>query len=131
MGKSAIVLGASGVTGTELMKLLIEDEEFDQIIVISRSKGKLEHPKIKEIITDLLHLKQIASECKADVLFCCIGTTKAQTPDKTTYKAIDYGIPVQAAKIAKANGINTFIVVSALGADPNSSIFYNRTKGEM
>ncbi len=131
MGKSAIVLGASGVTGTELMKLLIEDEEFDQIIVIPRSKGKLEHPKIKEIITDLLHLEQVTSECKADVLFCCIGTTKAQTPDKTTYKAIDYGIPVQAAKIAKANGINTFIVVSALGADPNSRIFYNKTKGEM
>ena len=131
MGKSAIVLGASGVTGTELMKLLIEDKEFDQIIVISRSKGKLVHPKIKEIITDLFHLEQIASECYADVLFCCIGTTKAQTPDKTTYKAIDYGIPIQAAKIAKVNGINTFIVVSALGANPNSTIFYNRTKGEM
>jgi hypothetical protein len=64
-------------------------------------------------------------------VFCCIGTTKAKTPDKNTYYKIDYGIPAVAAKLAKANGIANFIVVSAIGADKNSSIFYNRTKGQM
>jgi uncharacterized protein YbjT (DUF2867 family) len=63
--------------------------------------------------------------------FCCIGTTKAKTPDKETYKKIDYGIPVTAARLTKQNGIEKFIVISAMGAEENSGIFYNKTKGEM
>ncbi|MGJ8665249.1 MAG: nucleoside-diphosphate sugar epimerase [Patiriisocius sp.] len=68
---------------------------------------------------------------KADIVFCCIGTTKAKTPDKETYKKIDYGIPVAAASLAKQNGIDTFLVISAMGANPKSSTFYNKVKGEM
>ena len=65
------------------------------------------------------------------MVFCCIGTTKSKTPDKEIYKKIDYGIPVTAATLSKHNGIETFIVISAMGADVDSSIFYNKTKGEM
>ncbi len=64
-------------------------------------------------------------------MYCCIGTTKAKTSDKDTYVKIDYGIPVAAAKLCKENGIDTFVVISALGAKKNSKVFYNRTKGLM
>jgi uncharacterized protein YbjT (DUF2867 family) len=76
-------------------------------------------------------LEDHSEDFKGDVVFCCIGTTNDKTPDKNMYSRIDYGIPVVAAKLSKDNKINTFIVVSAMGADPRSTIFYNRTKGEM
>jgi len=64
-------------------------------------------------------------------VYCCIGTTTKKTPDKTLYKQIDYGIPVAAATLSKENNIPTFMVISAMGANKNSSVFYNKTKGEM
>ena len=79
----------------------------------------------------LANLKSFAEGFKGDEAFCCIGTTKSKTPDKEVYKNIDYGIPVNAAQLCKQNGIDTFIVISALGANPDSTIFYNRIKGEM
>jgi uncharacterized protein YbjT (DUF2867 family) len=60
-----------------------------------------------------------------------VGTTKKKTPDHNTYTKIDRGIPVTAARLCKANNIDTFLVVSALGANPKSRVFYNRIKGKM
>ncbi len=87
--------------------------------------------KVKQFIGDLLELEQFKSDFTADEIYCCIGTTKSKTQDKTLYKKIDHGIPVAVAKLAKANAINTFLVISAMGANKNSAVFYNKTKGEM
>ena len=127
MKKTAIILGASGLTGGLLLEQLIKDERYDSIKLFSRSKieGLPSH------IGDLLKLEQFKADFTADQVFCCIGTTKAKTPDKDLYKKIDYGIPVAAAKLAKANAIDTFLVISALGANAKSNVFYNKTKGEM
>lgn len=129
--KSAIILGATGLTGGKLLELLLEDERYQKIKLFSRSTSQIRHPKIEEYLGDLLNLKSFTNDFKADEVFCCIGTTKSKTPEKTMYKKIDYGIPVDAARLSKQNGIETFIVISALGADPKSAIFYNRIKGEM
>ena len=75
--------------------------------------------------------EKFKADFTADEVYCCIGTTKSKTPDKILYKKIDYGIPVNAAKLSKENSILTFIVVSAMGANKGSSVFYNKTKGEM
>lgn len=131
MGKTAIILGSTGITGTILLNKLLVDSYFDKIKVFNRSKQNNNHPKIEEYVVDLQNLELVKNHFTADVVFCCIGTTKAKTPDETAYKQIDYGIPVTAAKISKENNIGTFIVISALGADPKSQIFYNKTKGEM
>ncbi|MCO6147456.1 NAD(P)H-binding protein [Flavobacterium sp. NRK1] len=131
MKKSAILLGASGAVGSELLKLLLADERYDTVILFSRHKSKVTHPKIKEYIIDLFELENYNEAFIANEVFCCIGTTKAKTPDKETYHKIDYGIPVAAAKLAKASDIKTFIVISAIGADAKSGIFYSKTKGEM
>src|SRR5699024_4643411 len=131
MGKTAIILGATGLTGGHLLDLLLEDDTFNRVLVFSRRKTGKEHPKLQEHIIDLLKLENYKNLFKGDVVFCCIGTTKAKTPDKNLYKDIDYGIPVAAAKLAKLNNINTYLVVSAIGANENSSVFYNQLKGEM
>lgn len=131
MKKTAIILGATGLTGSILLEKLIEDDSFDKIKLFSRSSAGKNSPKVEEYLIDLFHLKKHSNDFTAYVVFCCIGTTKAKTPDDETYKKIDYGIPVAAAKLTKENGVKTFIVISAMDANENSRIFYNRTKGEM
>lgn len=131
MGKTAIILGATGLTGGILLQKLIEDKRYTTVKLFSRNKIEGLPIKVKQFIGNLLELENFKKDFIADEVFCSIGTTAKKTPDKTVYKAIDYGIPVAAAKLSKENGINTFLVVSALGANANSSVFYNKTKGEM
>ena len=131
MEKTAIVLGATGLTGRHLVEELLKNENYSKVSLFSRSKFGKEHPKLKEQLVDVLKLESYKDDFKAHDVFCCVGTTKSKTPDKSLYKKIDYGIPVTAAKLAAKNDAECFVVISAMGADANSSIFYNRTKGEM
>jgi uncharacterized protein YbjT (DUF2867 family) len=131
MKKTAIILGATGLTGGILLDLLLKDDRYGKIKVFSRSSVGISNPKLEEHLIDLFELEKHKDIFKADEVFCCIGTTKSKTPDNRVYKKIDYGIPFAAAKLCKENNINTFIVVSAMGANPGSKVFYNKTKGEM
>lgn len=129
--KKVILLGATGLTGSILLQRLLDDERIEKVITFNRSALQRTHPKLTSIQTDLYQLEQQADAFYADVVFCCIGTTKAKTPDQNEYRKIDYGIPLAAAKLCKQNGIPRLIVISALGANPESPVFYNRLKGEM
>ena len=129
--KTAIILGATGLTGGILLQDLIADSRYIRIIIFSRIRAAVKSEKVEEHLIDLFHLEQQKQLFKADEVYCCIGTTKNKTPEEDVYRKIDYGIPVSAAKLAKENGISTFSVISALGADEKSSMFYNRIKGEM
>ncbi len=131
MSKSAIILGATGLTGGLLLKALIKDDRYEQIILFSRNSCGVKHSKIIEHIIDLFQLELYKDQFKSDVVFCCVGTTKSKTSDKEIYINIDYGIPVAAAKLCKDNGIENFVVISAMGAKKKSKIFYNRVKGKM
>lgn len=128
--KKAVILGITGVTGNVLAHKLLDDDYFDEVISIHRRSAKIKHPKFKEyIVSDVI--EDNFPNLEVDMLFCCVGTTQAKTPDRDTYKKIDYGIPIHAANwFVKQNG-KTMITISALGADPASKIFYNRIKGEM
>ena len=131
MLKTAIIIGATGLTGGLLLNKLIADDRYDTIKLFSRSSVNNNSKKIKEFIIDLLELQNHKNDFIADEVFCCIGTTKAKTKDQSVYKTIDYGIPLKAARLAKENKIQQFLVISSMGADASSTIFYNRTKGEM
>ncbi|WP_299246179.1 nucleoside-diphosphate sugar epimerase [uncultured Aquimarina sp.] len=131
MAKTAIILGATGLTGSILLDSLLDDDRYSKIKLFSRKTVGISHSKIEEHLINMLQLKTIAVDFIGDEVFCCIGTTNAKTPDKGLYRTIDYGIPVTAAQLCKQNNIKTFIVISALGADTKSRVFYNRTKGEM
>ncbi len=131
MKKTAIILGATGLTGSYLLDLLLNSDDYEKVkIFVRRVTGKM-HPKLEEFVCDVLNLEEQSDKFTADEAFCCIGTTKAKTPDKKLYHAIDYGISVTSAKLAEQNKIPTFSVVSAIGANAKSSVFYSRTKGEM
>ncbi|WP_204263107.1 NAD(P)H-binding protein [Spongiivirga citrea] len=129
--KTAIVIGATGLTGGYLLDTLLNDDRYATVKLFSRSSVKKKHPKIKEYFIDMFDLQSAKSDFMADEVFCCIGTTAKKTPDKELYKQIDYGIPVNAARLAKENGISTFIVMSSMGANSRSTVFYNRLKGTM
>lgn len=131
MNKTAIILGATGLTGGMLLEGLLKDEAYERVKVFTRSPLRKKHPKLKEYIIDVFELEKHQKDFTADVVFCCVGTTAAKTPDQETYRKIDCGIPVAAAGLCARNKIGTFIVISALGASINSRVFYNRIKGEM
>lgn len=131
MKKTAIILGATGLTGSILLKKLMNDQRYETIKLFSRKKIEGLPKKVTQYIGDVLTLQNFKEEFKADEVFCCIGTTAKKTPNKETYKKIDFGIPATAAKLSKENNINTFLVISALGANEKSAVFYNKTKGQM
>jgi uncharacterized protein YbjT (DUF2867 family) len=129
--KKAIVLGATGHVGRLLTLKLLGDDRYSEVRVFTRKPFGLTHPGLTETHADLLAIKDFKAVFIGDVVFCCVGTTKAKTPDKKQYRAIDYGIPVEASRLCRQNEIPALLVVSALGANPESRFFYNRVKGEM
>jgi uncharacterized protein YbjT (DUF2867 family) len=131
MKKTAIILGATGLTGSILLQKLIDDARYDSIKMFSRSKIEGLPNKVTQFVVNLLKLEEFKGNFIADEVYCCIGTTAKKTPNKMLYKQIDYGIPVTAAKLSKDNNINAFLVISAMRANTKSNVFYNKTKGEM
>ncbi|MCM4160167.1 nucleoside-diphosphate sugar epimerase [Antarcticibacterium flavum] len=129
--KTAIILGATGLTGGILLQKLLEDPNYSKVKLFSRSSVAVKDNKIEEYLIDLFKLEDQKQLFTGDEVYCCVGTTKAKTPNEETYRKVDYGIPVAAAKLAAENNIPVYTVISALGASSESKIFYNRIKGEM
>ena len=128
MKKTAIILGASGLTGSILLQKLVIDNRYDSIKLFSRSKIEGLPKKVTQFVGDLLKLEHYKADFTADEVYCSIGTTAIKTPNKAIYKQIDYGIPVAAAKLSKENSIHTFLVVSAIGANKKSKVFIIKQK---
>ncbi|HSP40593.1 MAG TPA: NAD(P)H-binding protein [Gillisia sp.] len=131
MAKTAIILGATGLTGGILLQQLLQDPRYGKIKLFGRSSVAVKDIKIEEHLVDLFEPDSYEYQFTGDEVFCCIGTTKNKTPDEETYRKIDRGIPVSSAILSRKNNIPTFVVISALGANKNSKMFYNRIKGEM
>lgn len=131
MKYTAIVIGATGLTGSKLVNLLFENEHYECVITLSRKRNQRSHRKHESHIVDLFDPTTYADFLKADHLFICTGTTQAKTPDAAEYYKIEHDLPLQVAKVALENGVRKVIAISALGADPKSKFSYNRGKGEM
>ncbi len=129
--KTAIIIGATGLTGNILLNKLLSDDRYSKIKIFTRKPLRLENKKVTEILCNLIDAESYKDNFFGDEVYCCIGTTLKKTPDKELYKKIDYGIPVNAAKLCKVNEISSFLVMSSMGANASSSVFYSRTKGEM
>jgi uncharacterized protein YbjT (DUF2867 family) len=130
MGKKAIVAGASGLIGSELLKILLNDPIYSEVVAIVRKPMELNHPKFNQIAVNFDKLDDFAHLIVGDVIFCTLGSTRKKTPDLATYRKIDHDYPVKLASIAVENGISQFHFISSIGADSNSSNFYTKMKGE-
>lgn len=128
--KRALLFGASGFVGGYLLTELLANPTYSEVIVVVRKPLGIQHPKLREYIGDLNTIRSLQTQLVADHVFCTLGTTKKKTPDKTLYYQIDHDYPVAAAQIGKENGASAFFLVSSVGADPSSSTFYLKTKGE-
>ncbi|MBL7919849.1 MAG: NAD(P)H-binding protein [Bacteroidia bacterium] len=127
--KTAIVIGATGLVGANLVNKLNDAKVYDKVILLVRRKTELNHLKLEEKIVDF---DTIDSELiKADDIFCAIGTTLKKAGSKENQYKIDCEYPAKIAQMGKLNGVKQFILVSSVGADKNSSNFYLRTKGEL
>lgn len=133
MGKSAIVIGATGLIGSHLVSILCRDDYFTSVKLIVRREIDISHPKVSVEVIDFESQKEFKQAmCDADIVFCAVGTTRKNVKgDMIAYRKVDYDIPVYAAKYSKEWGVNHFAVVSALGADSSKSNFYMKMKGEM
>ncbi len=131
MQKNILLIGASGLIGSELVQLLLRDDKIKSVKVFVRKTLAITDQKLREILVDFEHLEDFKHEFQGDALFCCIGTTRKKTPDLADYKAIDYGIVLAAATLARSNQVPQVHLVSAIGAAVSSKIFYNRLKGEI
>lgn len=132
-GQTAVVIGATGLVGSALVQQLLNDDAFDRVRILVRRAVDLQHPKLEICITDFSDYEQYRQQLgTGDCIFCCIGTTMAQVKgDKKLYRSIDFDIPVNAARFGKAAGFQQYLLVSAIGANSKSRIFYSRLKGEV
>lgn len=127
----AIVIGGSGATGRELVRLLLEDVRFTKVRVLLRRPYFKQHDKLEEIIVDFDKLASYQQHIKGDVAFSCLGTTLKDAGSKQAQWHIDYDYPLDLAQLAFNNGSSHFVLLSAIGADAKSSVFYNRMKGSL
>jgi uncharacterized protein YbjT (DUF2867 family) len=127
--KTALLFGASGLVGSHLLNQLIKDTNYSKIKLFVRSVTEIIDPKVEIIKTDFNNLQNHMEDVKGDDCFFCIGTTKKNSSDKDEYRRVELDIPKEIAKIAKLNLVNSFIFVSAIYANPNSSGDYVRFKG--
>lgn len=131
--QTAVVLGSTGLIGLQVLNQLLTDDAFTKVRVLVRRPLNITHPKLEVSVTDFSNYSDYQTKLgKGDCIFCCIGTTNAKVKgDKVEYRKIDFDIPVNAARFGKEAGFQQFLLVSAVGANSKSSIFYSRLKGEV
>lgn len=127
----AIVIGGTGATGKELVAQLLEDNRFDAVIVLVRRNFFSQQAKLTEIVVDFEKLSDYKAYIQGDVAFSCLGTTLKDAGSKDAQWRVDHDYQLEFASIAKANGVGSFLLLSAFGANAKSFLFYNKMKGSL
>lgn len=127
--KTALVVGASGLIGKHLTQKLLASQYYNKVTIIVRKKLTIEHQKLEQLVMDFDKID--TSKIIADDIFCCLGTTMKQAGSKEAFYNVDFTYPLNFAKAGLANGTKQFLIITAMGADEKSWIYYNRVKGEI
>lgn len=127
--KTAIVAGASGLIGRELVQKLILSDHYRLIYILSRKKSGIVHEKIRELVIDFDKIGELKFDEPIDDIYCTLGTTMKQAGSRRNFKKVDYEYVVALADLGKKSGALKFLVISAMGANAKSPVFYNRVKG--
>ena len=127
----ALLLGATGATGKDLLDLLLKDDDFHRVDIFVRRDVDANHKKLNVHIIDFDNPDQWKHLVKGDVLFSCLGTTLKAAGSKEAQWKIDYDYQYEFAKAARENGVDNYVLVSSSGASPDSLLFYPRMKGKL
>lgn len=129
--KRAIVIGGTGLVGTQLIKQLVEDEKYSEIVSLVRRSSGETHPKLQEIIVNFDQTQSWSHLVTGDVLFSALGTTIGQAKTKAAQFKVDYTYQYMVAKSAAENGVETYVLISSAGASSKSKVFYTNMKGQL
>jgi uncharacterized protein YbjT (DUF2867 family) len=129
--KKALIIGSTGLVGSHCLELLLHDEQYSQVVALTRSKLSISHPKLINEVVDFDNPSTWEKFTNTDVLFSAMGTTIAKAGSQAQFRKVDFEYPLAIATKCKENGAKTHVLVSALGANSLSSIFYNKVKGEL
>ena len=130
MKKTALIAGASGLVGGQLLDALLDDAEYQQVIALLRRPIDKTHPRLEQRIIDFetCEFNQLP---EVDTLFCCLGTTLKQAGSKEVFRRVDHDYVLNLARAARTKGARQFLLVSSMGANEHSLFFYMKTKGEI
>lgn len=125
----ALVIGATGATGKDLVSLLLKDESFESVDVFVRRGVEQVSPKLNVHVIDFDRMDDWKHLLSGDVLFSCLGTTIKAAGSQDDQWKVDYTYQLEAARAARRNGVTKYVLVSAIGANPKSKVFYTKMKG--
>jgi uncharacterized protein YbjT (DUF2867 family) len=128
--RTALLLGASGLVGGHVLDLLLADESYGRVVMLGRRPLARDHAKLTQRAVNFDKLADDAALFRADDVFCCLGTTIKQAGSQEAFRKVDFTYALESAQLALRQGAGQFLLVSSLGADSRSSVFYSRVKGE-
>ncbi|TYR79826.1 NAD-dependent epimerase/dehydratase family protein [Priestia megaterium] len=129
--RSALILGASGLVGQELLKMLLSHNAYGNVTVLVRKALPIEHDKLRQLEIDFTELDKHEKEFAVDDVYCCLGTTMKKAKTKAKFIKVDYEFPLKAAKYAEKHRCKNFLTITAIGADLRSPFFYSKVKGQV
>ncbi len=127
--KIALVIGATGLIGDQLVHKLCQSAYYERVKVLTRKPLGWQHPRLQEIQFDFDRPNGLLTQ--ADDIFCCLGTTMKKAGSKEAFRKVDYQYPMDIARLGREQGATQLSIVTSMGADPNSMFYYNRVKGEV
>lgn len=131
MHHTALIIGATGLVGSEIINYALNDDRFDKIKVFVRRPTGIVNPKLIEHIVDFEKLGEWRDLIKGDVLFSALGTTLKQVGTREAQRIVDYDYQLRVAQAAKLNGVTNYVLVSAAHADSKSAFAYTKMKGNL
>ncbi|NMH73111.1 oxidoreductase [Bacillus sp. RO2] len=131
LNRSALLIGATGLVGAYVKREISQNSDYENLTTFVRKQTTETQPKLNEVKIDFDKMSDYKEHFKVDDLFVCLGTTKKKAGTQENFRKVDFDYVVEAARLAKENGVTRIAVVSAIGADENSRFFYNHVKGEM
>ncbi|WP_442600040.1 oxidoreductase [Neobacillus sp. D3-1R] len=129
--KTALIAGATGLVGNELLHILLNSQKYEKIFALVRRPLKVKHPNLMEVICDFERLEEFEQYFAVDDVFCTLGTTIKKAKTKEAMYRIDVEYPIAIAELAKEKGAKHFLIVSSVNANKNSRIWYSKMKGEL
>lgn len=131
MVKRAVVVGATGMVGQEVVRRLLDDEEYGHVVTLARRKLNLSHEKLEQLIIDFEDMDEIQDYLRGSIVFCLLGTTMKRAGSQEAFRKVDYDYPLKLGQLAQEAGAGSYLIVTATGSNARSKIFYSRVKGQL